>query len=277
MARNRWALVAALSAALIPCGASTQVGSTTYTYDDLGRLSIAAFDNGSVIHYSYDAAGNRTQYEVKAQAPIVSPVTAVLVANSLNNPISLIIMGAAAISVAVPPPGAQNGTTSVSGTTLTYSPNTGFVGTDSFQYTATNPVGTSAAAGVTITINGSVTPAPITWDPISAYDTTATVSGSNPARTFTGISQTITLSLVTLNATGGGTLGYSKNAGAWTTWTSGVTIAVANNDTLAFRVSRNTIGHSQGSIQVVNQSNANAVINQFTYDVQRDVNGCPTC
>jgi YD repeat-containing protein len=34
---------------------------TTYTYDDLGRLSTVTYDNGRKITYTYDPAGNRTQ------------------------------------------------------------------------------------------------------------------------------------------------------------------------------------------------------------------------
>ena len=32
----------------------------TYTYDALGRVITATYDNGTVIFYNYDAAGNRT-------------------------------------------------------------------------------------------------------------------------------------------------------------------------------------------------------------------------
>ena len=33
----------------------------TYTYDDLGRLTTAAYDDNKTITYTYDPAGNRTQ------------------------------------------------------------------------------------------------------------------------------------------------------------------------------------------------------------------------
>lgn len=35
-------------------------GSVSYTYDNLGRLVKATYSNGTVITYTYDAAGNRT-------------------------------------------------------------------------------------------------------------------------------------------------------------------------------------------------------------------------
>ena len=38
-----------------------QAGSATYTYDALGRLIKVTYANGTVITYTWDAAGNRTQ------------------------------------------------------------------------------------------------------------------------------------------------------------------------------------------------------------------------
>jgi YD repeat-containing protein len=35
--------------------------TTTYTYDDLGRVATVTYQNGMVITYNYDPAGNRTQ------------------------------------------------------------------------------------------------------------------------------------------------------------------------------------------------------------------------
>lgn len=40
--------------------------SGQYTYDNLNRLIKAEYDNGAVIEYSYDAAGNRTSRVVTA-------------------------------------------------------------------------------------------------------------------------------------------------------------------------------------------------------------------
>ncbi|HEY2068303.1 MAG TPA: RHS repeat domain-containing protein [Rhizomicrobium sp.] len=37
------------------------LAATVYTYDTLGRVATATYDNGMVITYSYDPAGNRTQ------------------------------------------------------------------------------------------------------------------------------------------------------------------------------------------------------------------------
>ena len=59
--------VLALLAALMPEG----IGATTsFTYDQLGRLTTALYDNGTCIAYAYDANGNRTSETItSAGAP----------------------------------------------------------------------------------------------------------------------------------------------------------------------------------------------------------------
>jgi YD repeat-containing protein len=41
-------------------------GTARYTYDSLNRLVQVAYDNGTTIVYTYDAAGNRTVQQVTA-------------------------------------------------------------------------------------------------------------------------------------------------------------------------------------------------------------------
>lgn len=79
-------------------------------------------------------------------------VSVTVAANSSANPITLNLSGGTATSVAVAS-GPSQGTTNVSGTSITYTPTAGYSGGDSFTYTATGPGGTSAPATVTITIN----------------------------------------------------------------------------------------------------------------------------
>ena len=42
-------------------GSPAFAGNTTYKYDSLGRVIEVDYPNGTVIKYTYDAAGNRTQ------------------------------------------------------------------------------------------------------------------------------------------------------------------------------------------------------------------------
>ena len=58
---QRWAcavaVVAAAAGMLIPVSANS---SATYSYDQVGQLRSALYDNGACVVYDYDPAGNRT-------------------------------------------------------------------------------------------------------------------------------------------------------------------------------------------------------------------------
>ncbi len=45
------------------------MAGVTYTYDTLGRLSTAVYDNNKTITYMYDPAGNRTSVVIGATTP----------------------------------------------------------------------------------------------------------------------------------------------------------------------------------------------------------------
>ncbi|WP_455918572.1 putative Ig domain-containing protein [Ensifer canadensis] len=112
---------------------------------------------------SYGAAGTSSySLTVRIQAPIAGATTATVAANSSANTITPNLSGGAAASVAIvaaPSHGAAN----VTGTTISYTPATGYSGADSFTYTATNATGTSATATVTVTVSPptlAFTPAP---------------------------------------------------------------------------------------------------------------------
>ena len=49
-----------LAAALLGTAAPAGAGSVSYEYDALGRLERIVYDDGTVIEFVYDAAGNRT-------------------------------------------------------------------------------------------------------------------------------------------------------------------------------------------------------------------------
>lgn len=104
--------------------------------------------------------------------------------------LSTVITGGAATGVTVTsPPG--HGSTSVSGTTVTYTPTTGYRGADSFGYTANGPGGTSSAAAVSITVSAptiTVSPASPPAGKIGvAYNQSLTASGGNAPYSFTSI------------------------------------------------------------------------------------------
>ncbi|WP_414647019.1 autotransporter domain-containing protein [Comamonas sp. UBA7840] len=113
--------------------------------------------------------------------PTASPVSATVPYGSVGNPITLQLGGGAATSVAVASAPAH-GTAVASGASITYSPNPGYAGADSFTYTATNSSGTSVPAMVSITVETPVkTPQTITFAPPGAqnFSTSPTLTASS--------------------------------------------------------------------------------------------------
>jgi hypothetical protein len=61
MRKRTAALAIALIAMLAPAAAFAATDGVSYTYDQLGRVKTATYQNGTTtITYSYDSAGNRT-------------------------------------------------------------------------------------------------------------------------------------------------------------------------------------------------------------------------
>ena len=53
---------------IVLCCSTPKVYGTTYKYDNLHRLTRVVYDNGTVITYTYDEVGNRTQRVSTLQA-----------------------------------------------------------------------------------------------------------------------------------------------------------------------------------------------------------------
>lgn len=177
------------SASALPAGITldTSAGTLSGTPSAAGSYSfqVTATDaNGVTGSASYTLV-------VGAASPQASDSTASVAANSSSNPITLSLSGgtATAISIVSPP---AHGSLAVSGVTVSFTPATGYAGSDSFTYTATNSSGTSASARVSLT----VTPVLLTLSP---------GSGALPAATAgSSWSQTLTAS--------GGSMPYSFSA-----------------------------------------------------------------
>jgi uncharacterized protein YhjY with autotransporter beta-barrel domain len=130
---------------------------------------------------------------VSEALPIARAVAATVSANSSNNTLPLALSGgvATAVNIANAP---AHGTATASGTAITYTPNPGYSGSDSFTYNATNSAGSSANATVLLTITAT----PLTFTPAggsfpaatvgSAWSQTVAVSGGTSPYTYSASS-----------------------------------------------------------------------------------------
>ncbi|EOE6860843.1 autotransporter domain-containing protein [Cronobacter dublinensis] len=163
------------------------------------------------------------------QRPVAGNVTAQVAANSNANPVTLALSGGAATSVSlVTPP--SHGVVVVSGLSVTYTPLTGYTGSDSFVYHASNSAGDSADATVSLTI---LAPTTVTIAPASgALPSATTGSAWSQTLSATGGSAPYTWTAhglpagITLNAATGALSGTPTTAGSFT---FSVTVKEAGN------------------------------------------------
>ena len=161
-------------------GTATASG-TTITYTPTAGYSGPDSFTYTATNVTGTSAPAIVTINVHPQSPIAGAVSTTVTFDSVNNPISLAITGGTPTSVAVPT-GPTHGSVSIAGTSITYTPTSGYFGPDSFAYTATNAGGTSTPATVSITVD----PAAPVANAVSA--TVAYGSAGNP---------------ITLNITGG--------------------------------------------------------------------------
>ncbi|EOC3062122.1 autotransporter domain-containing protein [Cronobacter dublinensis] len=163
------------------------------------------------------------------QRPVAGNVTAQVAANSNANPVTLALSGGAATSVSlVTPP--SHGVVVVSGLSVTYTPLTGYTGSDSFVYHASNSAGDSADATVSLTI---LAPTTVTIAPASgalpaatagsAWSQTLSATGGSAPYTWTAHGLPAGISL---NPATGALSGTPTTAGSFT---FSVTVKEAGN------------------------------------------------
>ena len=114
---------------------------------------------------------------VSTTPPSAGVVNRTVAYNSSANAIALALSGGAATSVMVNTP-PSHGTANASGTSITYTPTTGYNGPDSFTYIASNAAGASAPATVSITMTAPT----MTVSPVST--TLAATAGTAFSQTF---------------------------------------------------------------------------------------------
>jgi uncharacterized protein YhjY with autotransporter beta-barrel domain len=134
-----------------------------------------------------------------------------------------------------------HGTTSIAGDVITYTPTSGYYGSDSFAYTATGPGGTSAAATVTLTVATPAAPtvaaksASVGYNTATPIDLTASVSGvhssltvsSAPAHGTTSIAGDVITYTPTSGYYGSDSFAYTATGPGGTSAAATVTLTVA--------------------------------------------------
>ncbi|KUM23972.1 hypothetical protein AU467_32090 [Mesorhizobium loti] len=157
-------------------GTPTAIG--TYNFDVVATDSSPNLGGSSPGPYFNVVSLSLT---VENVPPTAGSVSATVSYDSSANPITLNISGASASSVAVGT-APSHGTATAAGTSITYTPNSGYAGSDSFTYTATNGAGTSAPATVTITVS----PPTIAYTPANPPTGTVGVAYSQSVAGATG-------------------------------------------------------------------------------------------
>lgn len=147
----------ALCFAFSGASAIAQSHSVQYGYDPLGRVVSVTYSNGASVVYSYDAAGNRTL--VSATQGTLPPVAGNVSANIAYNTSQTIPLNVSGVytslSVVTAP---THGSVTLGASNAAYTPNSGYIGADSFTYSATGVGGTSAPGTVSLTVQAAPAP-----------------------------------------------------------------------------------------------------------------------
>ncbi len=156
------------------------VAGTTITFTPTSGYNGPASFSYTATNAGGTSAPATVSITVTPLPPIAGAATLTVAFESSNNPVTLSLSGGTPTSVAVATNG-TNGTATPSGTSITYTPNAGFAGSDSFTYTATNSGGTSSPATVAVTV--SPPPAPTAG---AGSVTVAANSSNNPVTLVLG-------------------------------------------------------------------------------------------
>ncbi|WP_140986919.1 beta strand repeat-containing protein [Asticcacaulis tiandongensis] len=171
-------------AGLLLTAPATQAGDTSYSYDALGRVIQVTFPDGSSTAYQYDSAGNRLQVTRTTIAPTAGAVSMSVAYNGSGTAALLPDGNWTSLAIVTP---SSNGTASISGTTVTFVPNTGFHGSTSFTYRAVGPGGNSTPATVSVTVATPAAPTVSNVALTTAYNTAGTAT-LTPTGAWTGLS-----------------------------------------------------------------------------------------
>jgi len=164
--RAIWAAIAIALLAVAP-----SANAATYVYDSIGRLVYVAYGNGQTVTYTYDAAGNRTQVIVGTN--VVPIANSDSISTNENAAVSFdprtndSDVDGDALTIVFKTDG-SHGTVAINGggASLTYTPASGYAGSDSFSYTISDGHSHTATAFVAVTV--------ISQPPVAVNDSIST-------------------------------------------------------------------------------------------------------
>ncbi len=213
--------------------------SATFQYDALGRVISAAYPNGAIVSYEYDANGNRTEMEIVLgnHGPDAIDDTASKAAASIST-LSVLSNDTDADShplviTAISTPSRGGTATAINGATqISYT--AGAVGTETFHYTISDGNGGFDTASVIVTVTNT--------PPDAVNDAYTKTSGSTSTLTVLvndtdANGHALVITSVTTPSAGGTALRISNNtevsytAGAVGTETFSYTISDGNAGT----------------------------------------------
>lgn len=144
----------AVTSGALPNGLAlnASTGAITGTPTAMGTFNFAIMaTDSSTGSGPYVSTARNYAIGITDVTPVANASTHAAAYGSAAATVTLDITGGAPTNVTVAT-NAVNGVVNASGVTITYQPNAGFAGTDSFTYTATNSGGTSAPATVSVTV-----------------------------------------------------------------------------------------------------------------------------
>jgi YD repeat-containing protein len=212
---SRVTLVSILAAALTSAASAQTI---TYTYDPLGRVTGESYSTGPSTTYGYDAADNRLRLTMSTGPNAPGAVNdSASTWNNTATTVSVLANDVSPLSYALTVTSASSaihGTTAVnSGTTVTYTPATGYVGPDAFTYAISDGHGGTASATVTMAVNSSA--------PIANNDTAKASGDSVSVAVLANDSSPLSYSLTVTSVT-------TPTNGATATIVGGTTVTVGN-------------------------------------------------
>jgi uncharacterized protein YhjY with autotransporter beta-barrel domain len=139
-----------LSTAGVISGTPTGTGTATFNVAATDSSTPTAFSGHQSFTLTIDAAPGPHVVQHTAVVALSGHSTAIDLSSSISGP-------ATGVAIITAP---SHGAATASGSTVTYTPSTGFSGTDSFSYQAVGPSGASATATVTVTV-AAPTAAPV--------------------------------------------------------------------------------------------------------------------